>query len=233
MKMRVDVEENVGAFAAAAARAFVDTALEAIAARGRFVVALTGGSSPLPVHAALATSFRDRVQWDLVDVVFGDERAVPPDHELSNYRAAHASLLQHVPARVHRMEGERADLAAAARDYEAELLGLCGGELDLMFVGIGADAHILSLFPGSPHLASTALVEAALDPPMNPAVSRLTMTPIAVARARRVIALATGASKRPAIEKLIHDPTDEATVPAHVLRRAGDARLIVDRAASA
>ncbi len=230
--MRVDIEENVDAFAAAAARGFVDAALAAIATRGRFVVALTGGSSPLPIHAALATSFRDRVQWDLVDVVFGDERAVAPDHALSNYRAAHESLLQHVPARVFRMEGERSDLAAAARDYEKQLLDLCGGELDLMFVGIGADAHILSLFPGSPHLRSAALVEASIEPPMNPAVSRLTMTPVAVTRARQVIAIATGASKRPAIEKLLHEPTDEAGVPAHVLRRASDARLIVDRAAS-
>jgi 6-phosphogluconolactonase len=231
--MRVDVEETLEAFTSAAARAFVDTALESIAARGRFVVALTGGSSPIPIHTALATTFRDRVQWDLVDVVFGDERAVPPEHELSNYRAARESLLQHVPSRVFRMEGERADLASAARDYEKQLMELCGGEIDLMFVGIGKDAHILSLFPGSPHLASATLVEASIDPPMNPAVSRITMTPVAVSRARRVVAIATGADKRPAIEKLVHDTTDEARVPAHVLRRASDARLIVDRAASA
>lgn len=231
--MRVDVEETVDAFAAGAARAFADAALEAIAARGRFVVALTGGSTPVPIHRALATSFRDRVPWDKVDVVFGDERAVAADHELSNYRSAFESLLQHVPARAFRMEGERPDLREAARDYEKQLLDLCGGEIDLMFVGIGKDAHILSLYPGSPQINNNdALVVAAIDPPMNPAVSRITMTPVAVARATRVIAIATGADKRPAIEKLLHEPEDPVRIPAHVLHRARDVRLIVDRAAS-
>lgn len=232
--MRVDVEEDLEAFAAAAARAFVESAIEAIAARGRFVVALTGGSTPLPIHRALATSFRDRVHWQDIDVVFGDERAVAPDDPRSNYRAAHESLLQHVPARVLRMEGERADLAAAAREYDEKLVALCGGEIDLMFVGIGKDAHILSLFPGSPLITgSAALVEASIDPPMNPAVSRITMTPRALERARRVVAIAAGAEKREAIEKLLHGDTDPARVPAQLLRRANDVRLIVDRAASA
>lgn len=227
--MRVDVEEDLDAFAAAGARAFVEAANEAITARGRFVVALTGGSTPATIHRALATTFRERVLWDKVVILFGDERAVAPEDPRSNYRAAHQSLLAHVPATVHRMEAERPDLEVAARDYEQHC-----ASIDLMFVGIGKDAHILSLYPRSPLIAErSALVAASIDPPMDPAVSRITMTPRALLSARRVIAVAVGAEKRSAIEKLLHAPDDLVNVPAHLLRLASDARLIVDRAASA
>lgn len=225
--MRIDVEEDADAFAAAGARAFVEAANEAIAERGKFVVALTGGSTPLSIHRALATSFRDRVHWDKVEVLFGDERAVPPDHALSNYHAAHESLLAHVPAAVLRMEGERADLNAAARDYAARL-----SEIDLMFVGIGKDAHILSLFPGSPAIDASELVVASIDPPMNPAVSRITMTPAVFPRTKRVIAIAFGAEKRDAVEKMVSGAEDVKNVPAQLIRGLSDVRLICDRAAS-
>lgn len=224
--MRVDVEENREAFAAAGARAFVDAANEAIAARGKFVVALTGGSTPLPIHEALAGSFRDRVVWEKVEVLFGDERAVPPDDPLSNYRAARA-LLDQVPVKVHRMEGERSDLHAAARDYAALI-----DQIDLMFVGIGKDAHILSLFPESPAIDATELVVASIDPPMNPAVSRITMTPAVFPRTQRVVAIAFGAEKRDAVEKMLSGALDVKKVPAQLLRDLNDARLICDRAAS-
>lgn len=227
--MRVDVEEDLEAFAAAGARAFVEAANEAITERGRFVVALTGGSTPLSIHRALATSFRARVLWEKVVVLFGDERAVAPDDPRSNYRAAHESLLQHVPATVFRMEAERSDLETAARDYEPHVR-----DIDLMFVGIGKDAHILSLYPGSPLIAERVeRVAASIDPPMDPALSRITMTPAPLLDARLVIAIAVGAEKRGAIEKLLHAPDDAINVPAHLLRQAGNARLIVDRLASA
>jgi 6-phosphogluconolactonase len=225
--MRVDVEENREAFAAAGARAFVEAANEAIAERGKFVVALTGGSTPVPIHQALAGAFRDRVLWEKVEVLFGDERAVAPDDPLSNYRAARESLLSHVPATVHRMEAERKDLESAAREYAAKI-----DQIDLMFVGIGKDAHILSLFPGSPAIDAKELVVASIDPPMNPAVSRLTMTPAVFSRTKRIIAIANGAEKREAVEKMLTGALDVKNVPAQLLRDLSDVRLIVDRAAS-
>lgn len=227
--MNVDVLPDVPAFAEAAARFFVERAREAIDERGRFVVALAGGSTPAPLHRALDASALD---WSKVVVLFGDERAVGPADERSNHRSAHETLLSRVPAVVHRIEGERADLHAVAREYERVMLDTCGGALDLLIVGLGQDAHILSLWPGCPAIEErTALVVATLDPPMNPAVSRVTMTPVAIERARHVLAIATGAGKQVALDRALHAPDDPLHCPAHLLRRAADLRWIVDRPA--
>jgi 6-phosphogluconolactonase len=213
------------------AEVFVNNARDAIAERGRFVVALTGGSTPGPIHRALAAEFRDRVEWAKVIVLFGDERAVPPNDKLSNYCAAHESLLAHVPATVHRMEGERSDLHAAARDYQAILERV--GPVDLMFVGVGKDAHVLSLYPGSPQIDErTALVVAAIDPPMDPAVSRITMTPAAVEQTRELLVIVSGAEKREAVRRAISGPDDPHHVPVHLVRHHRNAQMIVDAAAA-
>jgi len=226
--MKLVVPED---FAHACAEVFVNAARRAIEERGRFVVALTGGSTPGPIHRALANELRARVEWEKVVVLFGDERAVPPTDERSNYRAAHESLLRHVPATVHRMEGERADLAGAARDYQTILERV--GPIDLLMMGVGKDAHVLSLHPGSPHLEErTALVVAAIDPPMNPAVSRITMTPAAVDAAREVLVIASGAEKREAIKRAIDGADDPRSVPVHIVRHHPNAQLIVDAAAA-
>lgn len=218
-------------FAHACAEVFVNAARTAIEERDRFVVALTGGSTPGPIHRALANEFRARVEWTKVVVLFGDERAVPPDDKLSNYRAAHESLLAHVPATVHRMEGERPDLHAAARGYQAILERV--GPIDLMFIGVGKDAHVLSLYPGSPQLDErTALVVATIDPPMNPAVSRITMTRVAVEQAREVLVIASGEEKRDAVKRAIGGSDDPHTTPVHIVRHHPHAQFIVDAAAA-
>jgi len=218
-------------FAHACAEVFVSAARYAIEERGRFVVALTGGSTPGPIHHVLANQFRARVEWAKVVVLFGDERAVAPDHELSNYRAARESLLAHVPATAHRMEGERSDLHAAAHDYQTILENV--GPIDLMFVGVGKDAHVLSLYPGSPQIdEQTALVVATIDPPMSPAVSRITMTRAAVDQARELLVIASGAEKRDAIRRATTGADDPKNVPVHIVRHHPNAQLIVDAAAA-
>jgi len=232
--MNLQVEADVAAFADACARLFVERAGQAIAARGKFVVALTGGSTPGPIHRALATTYRDAVDWSRVTVLFGDDRAVPPTDERSNFRAANETLLAHVPATVFRIEGERTDLDRVARDYEQVLLQTCNGELDFLFVGLGQDAHVLSLWPGCPAIEERErLVVATIDPPMNPAVSRVTMTPPVVERAHLVLAIATGTAKRDALSKALHAGEDRPHIPAQILRRGRDVRWIVDAAAGA
>lgn len=228
--MNLQVEADVPAFADACVHVFVEHAQKAIAARGKFVVALTGGSTPGPIHRALVSA---AVDWSRVTVLFGDERAVPPTDPRSNFRAANEALLTHVPATVFRMEGERDDLHAAARDYEQILLHTCGGEIDLIFVGLGSDAHILSLHPGAPAIDERgALVVAEYDPPMDPAVSRITMTPPVLEQARHVLGIVTGSSKQKALHEALHAPDDPKRVPAHLLRRVKSLQWIVDRAAS-
>lgn len=225
-------------FVDACAAAFVDAYTKAVTSRGRFVVALTGGSTPVPIHRALGASpWRERVQWSQVHVVFGDERAVPPDDPRSNYGAAKRDLLDRVPlpaANAHRMLGEAIDLAAAARDYERMLRDLCDARIDFVCVGLGKDAHIFSLFPGSPAIdEQTALVVAEVDPPMDPAVSRITFTPPMIERAAFVLGIATGAGKADAVRRALAPDDDPKRVPAHLLRRAKSGMLVVDRTAAA
>jgi len=127
--MRADVEvlPSAGALADVAAGQFVAAAGDAIHARGAFVVALSGGSTPRRTYERLAMEpLGSRVMWSRVQVLWGDERCVPPDHGESNYRMARETLLDHVPvpaANVHRIHGED-DPAAAAALYEATLRAL-------------------------------------------------------------------------------------------------------------
>lgn len=109
-------------------------------------VALSGGSTPRPVYERLATL---EYPWEEVDVFFGDERCVPPDHEASNYRMAHQALLSRVPARAHPM------FSCDPDGYERELASVFGQgvpRFDLVFLGLGDDGHTASLFPGDPAL---------------------------------------------------------------------------------
>ena len=146
-------------FAGDAARFILDHARKAIAERGLFRLGLTGGRSPQAVNEVLIAQ-AGNLPWSKVQLTFGDERCVPPDHEDSNYRVAKESLLD--PSRipdgnVFRMRGE-IDPEAAAREYEAKLHAVASrfGEPryahDLLLLGLGEDGHTASLFPGSPAL---------------------------------------------------------------------------------
>src|SRR5450432_660128 len=122
---------------------------DALAARGRFRIALAGGSTPRALYAHLAAA-RD-LDWGRTDVFFGDERSVGPDDPQSNYRMARETLLSPAgvpPENVHRPHGEDPDLDAAARAYEAALGGAGAPPFDLVLLGMGADGHTASLFPG-------------------------------------------------------------------------------------
>jgi 6-phosphogluconolactonase len=182
----------------------------AAAARGVCRVALAGGETPRPIYAALAASAR-AIAWDRVEIFFSDERAVPPDDPHSNYRMVRETLLAQVgipQARVHRMEGERADLVAAARAYEAQL----PPRLDVLLLGMGADGHTASLFPGDAALTER---ERRVVPVVARAAprQRLTITPPVVALARRVAVLAVGNEKAEAAARALEGPFIPLEVP--------------------
>src|SRR5215469_2042551 len=186
----------------AAAQEFVRCAREAIAVRGRFTVALSGGSTPRRLYQLLASEpFRTQVDWGRVEFFWGDERCVPPDHPDSNYRMAREAMLSHLPIpaeHIHRLEGERADRDAAARDYEAIIAGVfgvtAGGEppaLDLNLLGMGTNGHTASLFPYTKALDETARwVVANFVPELN--ADRLTMTRPMLNRSREVLFVVAG-----------------------------------------
>lgn len=211
---------------------------DAVAARGRCVLALSGGSTPRRLHARLVAMGADALPWADTYVAFGDERCVPPDDPASNYRMARETLLAHVPvpeAHVLRMEGERDPDDAAAR-YEALLRGLAARHapgdaplFDLVLLGMGADGHTLSLFPGTPALDEATRWVVPGTAPVAPH-ARLTLTYPALARARAVLLLAAGAEKRAALARVLVDGDD--TLP--VARARGRTRTtwLLDRAAA-
>src|SRR4051812_45652246 len=148
----IKVLSDAEAVAAEAAERVVRAANDAIPAAGRFAIALSGGSTPKLLYRLLAERHRDAIDWARVDVYFGDERCVPPDHAESNYRMARETLLSAVPipeGQVHRMRGG-IDPQEAAKEYGLLLKAQFGdGGLDLVFLGMGEDGHTLSLFPGT------------------------------------------------------------------------------------
>jgi 6-phosphogluconolactonase len=207
----------------------------AITERGSCTLGLAGGRTPGPVYRELASG--SNIDWQQVDVFFGDERAVPPDHPESNYRMVHVALLSRVPIpprQVHRMEAERADREAAAREYERAL----PPRLDVLVLGMGADGHTVSLFPGSAALDERRRLVVPVVGPKPPS-ERLTITPPVIAAARKVAVIATGDDKAAMVARAIEGPLEPKAVPAQLARRgvwfldqAAAARLTARRVAT-
>jgi len=215
--------------AAAAAELFVESVAGASAARGRAAVALTGGSSAPPLFAKLLGA---KLPWAQTEIFFTDERAVAPDHALSNYRLAQEGLLRHVnPRSVHRMRGEAPDLEVEARRCAGDLRTLgAPPRLDLVLLGLGPDGHICSLFagvPGSAERGDDELVRHVAAPVnVEPKVARITLLPFLVVTARMVVLQVTGAAKADVLARALKGPEDLAACPAQWLRKASG-RVVV------
>jgi 6-phosphogluconolactonase len=196
MKPAVAIFPTAAEVARAAADEFAGAAAEAIAARGKFLVALAGGSTPKATYALLARPpLQERVEWGRVEIFFGDERCVPPDHADSNFRMAKEALLDHVrPGALHRIRGELAP-EEAAREYAALVDGVT---FDLALLGLGPDGHTASLFPGTSALAERrAAVVAVFVEKLH--AWRVTLTAPVLSRARAVLVTAVGAEKADAL----------------------------------
>jgi 6-phosphogluconolactonase len=166
------------------------------ARRGGSIV-LTGGSSPAPAYERAAALEPD---WSKVTLWWGDDRCVPPEHEWSNYRLAKETLLDHLeqqPGEVHRIRGEL-PAAEAAGELDQALEGV---ELDLLLLGLGPDAHVASLFPGSPQLAVEERRATSGPAGLEPFVDRVTMTMPEIRTAKRIVFIVDGASKASAVAR--------------------------------
>jgi 6-phosphogluconolactonase len=192
------------------AERFRQLARESVKASERFTVALSGGSTPKHLYSLLASpDYKNQIPWSNVQLFWGDERCVPPDHPESNFRMAQEALLSKIkipPENIHRMRGEQEPLAAAA-EYEEDLqkyFGLQRGALprfDLILLGIGEDGHTASLFPGSEALNETKhLVVAPFVATLNS--YRLSLSLPVLNNAANVWFLVTGASKVDAVKKV-------------------------------
>jgi 6-phosphogluconolactonase len=192
-----------------AARLILDSAREAIAARGIFRIALSGGHTPIAVNRQWAAAAGD-LPWDRVQVTFGDERCVPPDDEQSNYRMARESLLDSVPippGNIFRIQAELPPEEAAA-EYEARLAQLASRfsearyRHDLLLLGMGPDGHTASLFPGT-----DALTEQSRNVIQNfvPKFDtyRITFTYPLINAARHVCFMVEGEDKKPIVQQIL------------------------------
>lgn len=243
-RAEVRVLADSAALTRAAAELFVAQARAAIDARGRFSVALSGGSTPRSLYVLLATEsvLRNAVDWSAVELFWGDERHVPPDHAESNYRMVREALLDHVPVphrNVHRIAGERTDAADAAREYQSELersFSLDEGEapvFDLVLLGLGADAHTASLFPGTDALSERKRLVIANWVPQA-GVFRITLTAPVLNAGRMVVFLVAGADKSQAVAQVLQADRDPLRIPAQLID-PGTGRLVwlIDQAAAA
>ena len=221
-----------------AAEFFIDTARDAVAARGRFSVALSGGSTPRRTYETLARpSFRDRVDWARAHIFWGDERCVDPEDSRSNARLAREALLRHLPVpagQVHPMDC-LPDPREAARRYEALLQNFfAGGEprFDLILLGLGEDGHTASLFPGAPVLAEAARWVAEVYVPEQD-LHRLTLTAPFINQAATVAFLVAGAAKAAVVREVIAGPRDPRRLPAQLIQpEPGELHWLLDKAAA-
>jgi 6-phosphogluconolactonase len=220
---------DAASLARAAAEHFVTLATQAMTARGRFVVALSGGSTPRAAYTLLASDeFVARVDWPRVHVFWGDERCVPPDHAESNYRMARETLLDKIPIpaeNIHRIQGELPpDQAATAYQAELEAVLGAGGRFDLILLGMGEDGHTASLFPGTTALhEQTRWVVAHYVDKLS--AWRVTLTPVAINAAAHVTFLVSGAGKAERLREVLDGPHQPDVLPAQIVRPT-DGRLL-------
>ncbi|HEX5873408.1 MAG TPA: 6-phosphogluconolactonase [Pyrinomonadaceae bacterium] len=194
--------------ARAAAEHFVSKSSEAVAQKGSFTVALSGGSTPKALYELLVDQFFDQIPWANIHFYWSDERHVPPDHPDSNYRMANQAMLSRVPvspANVHRVISEK-PAADAARDYEDTIKEIGGNpRLDLILLGLGADGHTASIFPGSEVLDETErLVAAPWVQKLN--AYRITMTLPLLNNGASVVFLVSGAEKAQIVKEVLEGP---------------------------
>jgi 6-phosphogluconolactonase len=227
---------------AAAAEEVIHAANQAVAARGRFTIALSGGSTPRGLFTLLAANARSVLPWDKMFFFWGDERHVPPDDPESNYRMANESLLAKIPvaaANVFRIPAENPDAAAAALAYEQTLqkfFQLQPGEFprfDLILLGIGPDGHTASLFPESAGLnEKSRLVIANWVEKFK--TNRITFTYPVLNAARSIAFLVSGTDKAPALHAILEDETAPGERYPAKLVHPTDGKLIwfLDKAAA-
>ncbi len=195
--------------------------------KNRFSLALAGGNTPRAIHEHVAAQFSKTLSWSRVHLFWGDERYVPHDHPSSNYRMAQESLISRIdisPHNIHGMPTDALDPEDAALAYEATLKEFFKSEppsFDLMFLGMGADGHTASLFPGTPAVQEQTRWVVPGQAPVAPAVRLTTTIPI-ILQARAIYFLIAGKDKAETLRSILQDPDAPAKYPtAKIFASAG------------
>jgi 6-phosphogluconolactonase len=230
--------KDLEAISRAAAEIFVEEAADAVSARGRFAVALSGGETPRRLYNLLAESpIRENIEWKAVHVFWGDERCVPDDDPRSNARMARLSLLDHVPLpseNIHPITCDRPPQEAAVQ-YEAEIRTFFGTDapaFDLVLLGLGDNAHTASIFPHTPVLDEKDRWVAEVYVPEQD-MHRITLTAPVINQARQVLFLVSGPGKAGALQQVLQGPFRPYDFPAQLIRtKAGQSLWLEDRDAA-
>jgi 6-phosphogluconolactonase len=240
MKPEVRILADAARLAHEAATEFARLATDSVQDKNLFTVALSGGSTPKTLYSLLADEpWRSELPWPQMHFFWSDERHVPPNHPDSNYRMTDEALLSKVPVppeNIHRIRGDESDPAKAAAAYERELQSsfhLRAGELpkfDLVLLGLGADGHTASLFPGTAALHEhDRLVVANWVEKLN--AWRLTMTLPVLNNAANVIFLVSGPEKASILRAVLSSDRAEP-YPAQLIQpTVGNVLWLVSREA--
>ncbi len=249
MQGEVHIFEQPAQLHHAAAERLLDLGREAIKQRGAFHLVLSGGSTPAGLYQLIGEQHRQDLDWSRVHIYFGDERCVPADHEMSNYRMARELMLSRLPipsVQVHAISGDLPPALAVGeyRDLLEHQPPRDDGPLprfDLILLGMGDDGHIASLFPGSELLYRRKVLvdEVHLDhlDARQPGSRRITLTLPVLNHARHLMLLVSGASKAAMLERITReegeDKAPHAPLPIQMLQPLGGMEWYLDRDAAA
>ncbi len=238
----MNIYPDVESLGRAAAELLSQVAGEAIQKRKRLLVALSGGSTPRRMFQILAQPpFSHSLNWKKIHFFWCDKRLVPPDHPESNFGQAVEILFSQVDIpdeNLHRIRGEDPP-TQAVEEYQKELASFCEGDLkwprfDLAFLGLGADGHTASLFPGAitPEEELSPIQAVTADYQGRPA-GRVTLTPLALNSARNLVFLVTGRDKAHAVYQTLYGPRDLDKWPAQrIMPVAGKVLWMLDKEAA-
>ena len=239
-EITVKIFPDSRALSQSAAVLFDNLARDAVALRGKFLCALSGGGTPAALFQLLAQSpYRESLPWDRMFFFWGDERSVPPVDPGSNYYQARQALLSHVPVPEQNIFRARGELGSplAAEDYARQLKSCADSgqewpRFDLVLLGLCADGHTASLFPGSPQTSGLATVAVTANYQDRPA-NRVSLTPDVINAARNVVFLAVGAEKAAAFTSTLTGPREPLRLPAQrIMPRDGRLWWLVDQTAA-
>jgi 6-phosphogluconolactonase len=239
MKLDTRVFPDIGALSQSALEEILRILADAVAKRERFSIALAGGHTPAKLYALWAEKYKTQTPWDRVHLFWGDERFVPEDDLLSNYRMAQETLIAHVPIpkeNVHPMLTNFPSAEKAAEAYEVELRKFYTDDappiFDVQLLGLGIEGHTASLFPGSPALHEERRWVEAVNVPAEPP-QRLTLTPVVLNQGRNTFFLVAGENKREILAALRNEPEAEPSeYPAGRIRPTGSVVWYLDQAAA-
>lgn len=228
---------DIDALGHAAIEECVRAANEAVSAKGKCLIALSGGHTPEHANRIWASEYRDKMPWAKTHFFWGDERFVAADDPKSNYRMARETLFKNVavpPENIHPISAGVGQPDDAAKEYERVLrtfIGDAGPSFDVLFLGVGVEGHTASLFPDSPALGEEKRWVVGVRAPAEPPI-RISLTFPLLRRARATYFLVAGADKQGIVATLRRNaPAETSKLPVAMLKPEGEVIWFLDKAA--